>query len=217
MVAREGKGSDMATGVLEGFTYRFEDKSGERTLLLLHGTGGDENDLIPLGEALDPNAKLLGPRGKVLENGVPRFFRRLGEGILDLDDLKNRTSELATFVVEAATLHGFDPSRVVALGFSNGANIAVSTLFLHPGLVMAAMLLRPMYPYEPDPWPQLEGVGVFIASGRNDPLIDPRDPQRLADDLRAAGSDVELVWSDGGHPLERSELQAAATWLSGRP
>src|SRR4026209_2924110 len=120
--------------------------SSSRTLLLLHGTGGNERDLIPLGRELDPNASLLSPRGKILENGMPRFFRRLAEGVFDLEDLKARTHELADFVLAAAREYGFDAGRVFAAGYSNGANIAASSLLLRPGMLAGAVLLRPMVP-----------------------------------------------------------------------
>lgn len=207
----------MTQAELEGFTYRFDpNETGDRTLLLLHGTGATENDLIPLGAALDPTANLLSPRGQVLENGMPRFFRRFEEGVLDVEDLKSRTHGLVRFVEVASREHGFDASRVVAVGYSNGANIAASTLLLRPDVLQAAVLLRPMFVYEPDPMPALDGVGVFIASGRNDPLIDPADAERLARLLEAAGADVKLSWSPGGHPLESNEVQDAATWLAER-
>ena len=182
--------------------------------MVLHGTGGDENDLIPLGRMLYPAANLLSPRGQVLENGVPRFFRRFDEGVLDIEDLKARTHDLVLFVEAAAAEHGFDPSRLVALGYSNGANIAVSTLLIHPDVLQAAVLLRPMYVYDPEEMPKLDNVAVFIASGRNDPLIDPADAERLARLLESAGADVTMTWSPGGHPLQREEMAQAAAWLA---
>ena len=132
-----------------GFVHRFlppEDESGP-TLLLLHGTGGNEEDLIPLGEALAPGAAVLSPRGKVSEHGAPRFFRRLAEGVFDHEDLLFRTHELADFVEAAAEEYGFDRSKLVAVGYSNGANVAGSTILLHPGLLRAAVLFRAMVPF----------------------------------------------------------------------
>lgn len=206
----------MTSSELAGFTYRFEAGTGDRTLLLLHGTGADENDLIPLGRSLASGANLLSPRGKVLENGMPRFFRRFEEGVLDVDDLKTRTHELVDFIDAATKEHGLDPDRIIAAGYSNGANIAASMLLLHPGVLEAALLLRPMFPFEPDEKPDLEGVGIFIASGRNDPLIDPRDPERLARLLQDAGADVGLLFGEGGHPLGMDEARAAGAWLEHR-
>src|SRR2546427_8680531 len=137
------------------FIHEFVPGSSSRTLLLLHGTGGNERDLIPLGGALDPNASLLGPRGKVLENGMPRFFRRLAEGVFDLEDLKHRTNELADFVTAAAQHYGFASDEVVAVGYSNGANIAASMLLLRPKILSTAILFRAMVPLVPETQPNL--------------------------------------------------------------
>ena len=204
----------MTSGELLGFAYRFEAGPGDRTLLLLHGTGADENDLIPLGRAVEPTAKLLSPRGRVLENGMPRFFRRFAEGVLDIEDMQERTHELAGFVAAARTEHELDTSNVVGLGYSNGANIGASLLMLHPQILSGAVLLRPMFPYEPDESPDLAGLPVFIASGRNDPLIPVEEPERLAEMLRGFGAEVDLRWSDGGHPLGSDEVDAAAGWMA---
>jgi predicted esterase len=182
-------------------------------MLLLHGTGGNEDDLLPLGRMLDPDASILSPRGKVLEGGYPRFFRRFAEGVLDIEDLKTRTDELVRFVEAASTEHGFAGARMIAVGYSNGANIAASTLTLHPDTLQAAVLFRPMFPFEPDSPPDLDGVRVFIASATNDPLIDRRDPARLAQVLEDGGADVTLDWSAAGHQLERAEVDAVKTWL----
>jgi predicted esterase len=199
---------------LLGFTYRFESRgAGDRTLLLLHGTGGNEDDLLPLGRLLDPDSNILSPRGKVLEGGYPRFFRRFAEGVLDIEDLKSRTDELVQFIEAASTEHGFAGEHVIAVGYSNGANIAVSTLMIHPHVLHAAVLLRPMFPFEPDSLPELHGVDVFIASATNDPLIDRRDPERLAKVLEEGGADVTLEWSAAGHQLDRPEVDAARRWL----
>jgi phospholipase/carboxylesterase/glyoxalase family protein len=202
-----------------GFAHRFlpgEDDSG-LTLLLLHGTGGNEDDLIPLGRELAPNAAILSPRGKVLEFGAPRFFRRLAEGVFDQEDLVFRTHELAGFVDAASREYGFDPHRLVAAGYSNGANIAASTILLHPGLLRAAVLFRAMVPFEPEITPDLSGMPVFMASGRRDQMIPPDNSQRLADILREAGADVDLRWRDTGHGLTYEEVEEARTWLSRVP
>jgi len=184
------------------------------TLLLLHGTGGDERDLVPLGRMLAPGAALLSPRGPVDENGMPRFFRRLREGVFDVDDLNARAGELADFVGRAAGRYGFDPRRVAAVGFSNGANIAVGLLLAHPGLLRAAVLLSPMLPYEPGPSPDLAGIPVFVGAGRADPIAPADQVERLAELLRAAGADVHVHWEPGGHAIARAELDAAREWLS---
>lgn len=183
------------------------------TLLLLHGTGGDENDLLTLGKMLDPNANLLSPRGKVLENGMPRFFRRLAEGVLDVPDLIVQAQALAEFVAEAARAYGFDPARVTAAGFSNGANIAGALLLLHPGILRAAILLHPMVPLVPDTLPDLTETPVFIGAGRQDPLVAMPETERLAALLRSAGAEVTVSWQPGGHALTREEAAAAKSWL----
>lgn len=183
------------------------------TLLLLHGTGGDESDLLPLGGMLNPNANLLSPRGKVLEHGMPRFFRRLAEGVLDVPDLIFQAQALAGFVSGAAAEYGFDPARVAAAGFSNGANIAGALLLLHPGILKAAILLHPMVPLIPETLPDLMGTPVFIGAGRQDPLVPATETERLAALLRAAGADVTTNWQPGGHALTREEADAAANWL----
>jgi phospholipase/carboxylesterase len=171
-----------------GFTHRYlpgEDEASP-TLLLLHGTGGNEEDLVPLGETLAPDAAFLSPRGKVSEYGAPRFFRRLAEGVFDHEDLLFRTHELAEFVEAASEEYGFDPSKMVAVGYSNGANVAASTILLHPGLLRAAVLFRAMVPFEPDLTPDLSGMPVFLAAGRMDRMIPPDNTQRLADILLEA-------------------------------
>jgi phospholipase/carboxylesterase len=200
-----------------GFVHRYlpgEDESSP-TLLLLHGTGGNEEDLVQLGETLAPNAAFLSPRGKVSEYGAPRFFRRLAEGVFDHEDLVFRTHELAEFVEAASEEYGFDPSKVVAVGYSNGANVAASTILLHPGLVRAAVLFRAMVPFEPDLTPDLSGMPVFIAAGRMDRMIPPDNTQRLADILLEAGADVDLRWRDTGHPLTYEDVGEAKAWLAG--
>jgi predicted esterase len=187
----------------------------EQTLLLLHGTGGTEHDLIPLGESLAPGAGLISPRGKVLEGDMPRFFRRLAEGVFDLDDLRFRTHELAVFVAAAAEHYGFDGTRVVAVGFSNGANIAASMLLLEPGLLAGAILFRAMVPIVPDPLPSLAGTPIFMSNGRTDSLIPAAEAGRLASLLRQAGADLTLEWQPGGHQLTRQDLvQAQGWWLA---
>ena len=200
-----------------GFDHRYlpgEDESGP-TLLLLHGTGGNEEDLIPLGQDFLSGASILSPRGKVSEYGAPRFFRRLAEGVFDHEDLLFRTHELAAFVETAAEEYGFDPSKVVAVGYSNGANVAASTILLHPGLLRAAVLFRAMVPFEPEVTPDLSGMPVFMAAGRMDRMIPQDNTQRLADILTEAGADVDLRWRNVGHPLTYEEVGEAKQWLAG--
>lgn len=202
---------------LAGFAHNYlpgePDGSGV-TLLLLHGTGGNEDDLIPLGQQLLPDAAILSPRGKVSEHGAPRFFRRLAEGVFDQEDLLFRTHELADFVDKAAGEYGFDSQKLVAVGYSNGANIAASLLLLHPDLLRAAALFRAMVPFEPEVTPDLSGVPVFLAAGRRDTMIPPDNTQRLAEILREAGAHLDLRWRNVGHPLTYEELQEAREWLS---
>jgi phospholipase/carboxylesterase len=201
-----------------GFDHRYlpgEDESGP-TLLLLHGTGGNEEDLIPLGQDLLSGASILSPRGKVSEYGASRFFRRLAEGVFDHEDLLFRTHELAEFVEAAAREYGFDPSKIVAVGYSNGANVAASTILLHPGLLQAAVLFRAMVPFEPEVTPDLSGLPVFMAAGRMDRMIPQDNTQRLADILTEAGAEVDLSWRDVGHPLTYEEVGEAKEWLSER-
>jgi phospholipase/carboxylesterase/glyoxalase family protein len=184
------------------------------TLLLLHGTGGNEEDLIPLGEELLPGAALLSPRGQVLERGMPRFFRRLREGVFDQEDLARRTEDLARFVGAAGETYGFDPGRLIAVGFSNGANIASSLLLRRPGLLLGAVLLSPMVPFEPEHFPDLVGTTVFIGAGRADPISPSSQVERLAEILQRAGAEVTLHWHGGGHELTPSEVAAAGAWLA---
>jgi predicted esterase len=204
----------MSEPVLD-FVHRFEpaSKPGAPTLLLLHGTGGNEDDLVAVGRMLDPSAALLSPRGKVLERGMPRFFRRLAEGVFDLDDLRFRTHELAGFVGAASGHYGFDRARVVAVGFSNGANVAASMLLLEPGVLAGAILFRAMVPIVPDPLPSLQGTPVFMSNGRTDSLIPAAGAERLAELLRHAGASVTLQWQPGGHQLTRQDVVQAQEWL----
>lgn len=198
-----------------GFVHRFVPATAERTpLLLLHGTGGDEHDLIPLGQRLAPGTALLSPRGKVLENGMPRFFRRIAEGVFDLEDLRMRTDELARFVDAARAAYGL--GKPVALGFSNGANIAASLLLAHPGILSGAILMRAMLPYRPQTIPRLSGFPVLVLSGNADPLIPADQRDRLAAILRSAGADLRYEVLDAGHGLTQPDLAIAAEWLAQR-
>ena len=186
------------------------------TLLLLHGTGGTEQDLLPLGRMLAPGAALLSPRGRVLERGMPRFFRRVAEGVFDLEDLVIRTAELADFVGAASNSYQFDLRSVVAVGFSNGANIAASTLLLQPDVLGGAVLFRAMVPIVPDQLPALPATPVLLSNGRRDPLVSAAETERLADLLRRAGAAVALEWQPAGHELTNSDVTRARAWLSER-
>ena len=195
------------------FIHDFVPGSSSRTLLLLHGTGGNERDLIPLGHELDPNAALLSPRGKVLENGMPRFFRRLAEGVFDLEDLKYRTNELANFVTAAAQHYGFSSNQLVAIGYSNGANIAASMLLLRPEIMQTAILFRAMVPLVPDTLPNLSSVRVWIGAGDQDPIMPPSEVQRLVELLRRAGADATIRFFNAGHGLTNEDVVTARDWL----
>ena len=199
------------------FTHRIEPGVGPAaatTLLLLHGTGGDENDLIPLGRLLAPHATLLSVRGKVREHGMPRFFRRLAEGVFDLDDLRRRTHELADWLDVACDEHLLTRDRVVAVGFSNGANIAASMLLLRPGALAGAMLLSPMVPFEPEPPGTLVKTPVWIGAGRADAIAPFAQAERLAAILAATGAAVSLYATAGGHGITADEVEAGRAWLS---
>jgi predicted esterase len=224
-----------------GFVHRWVPPStiDVPTLLLLHGTGGDEEDLIGLGMVLMPGAALLSPRGKTVEAGNPRWFRRLRPGVFDEEDLAARTAELADFVAGAAAAYDFDPARVVAVGFSNGANIAASLLLTRPGLLAGAVLFRAQVPYESkakdggtagqqsgtdarpagpvSPSPRPTVPRIFLTAGDDDPMVPPDNAERLAAQLRAAGAEVTVHWVPGGHALTTPEVDAARQWLAGTP
>ncbi|MFS0689564.1 alpha/beta hydrolase [Sporosarcina sp. 179-K 8C2 HS] len=182
------------------------------TLLLLHGTGGTEQDLLPLAGLIDPEASVLSVRGNVLENGMPRFFRRLAEGVFDEEDLIFRTKELHTFLDEAAEEHRFDRSNIVAVGYSNGANIAASLLFHYADSLKGAVLHHPMVPRRGIELPNLTGIPVFIAAGKNDPICPAQETTELQELLAAAGASTEVHWEMNGHSLTRTEVEAAAEW-----
>jgi predicted esterase len=200
-----------------GFVHRFVPgpRPGAVPLLLLHGTGGNEDDLLSVGRALAPESPLLSPRGQVLENGMPRFFRRHAEGIFDVDDIKVRAGQLADFIARARVEYQLGDVAPVALGFSNGANIAAALLLLYPASLSGAVLLRPMVPLVPDRLPRLHQVRVLIAAGRRDPIVTPEQTQALADLLAECGADIALHWSEAGHTLARDDLQAAERWMAG--
>jgi phospholipase/carboxylesterase len=183
------------------------------TLLLLHGTGADEHNLLPLGEVLAPTARLLSPRGRVLEQGMPRWFRRHAEGVFDVEDLHARSHELADWLDTACQEYGADATRLIGAGFSNGANIAGALLLLRPRALRAAALFAPMLPLEPETLPDLGHAAVFVSAGRRDPICPPEQAERLASLLSDAGASVELRWHDGGHELAPDHAHAARDWL----
>jgi phospholipase/carboxylesterase len=182
------------------------------TCLLLHGTGGNELDLLPLAGRIDDEASVLSVRGNVLENGVPRFFRRLAEGVFDEEDLIFRTKELYEFLDVAAEKYDFDRDNIIAIGYSNGANIAASLLFHYQNALKGAILHHPMVPRKGIELPDLSGKSVFIAAGTNDPICSSLESSELKSLLENAQANVELHWEDRGHQLTMQEVEAAATW-----
>ncbi len=181
-------------------------------LLLLHGTGGNERDLLPLADMIDPNASILGVRGNVTENGMPRFFSRLREGVFDEEDLKFRTKELYEFIQEMASRYEFDRNKVVAIGYSNGANICGSLMYHYNDALAGAILFHAMVPLRDIQLPDLNGTPVFIAGGENDPLIPRDETKELAFALRNANAVVSEYWTKGGHQLTREEIVEAQKW-----
>ena len=200
------------------FTHRYlpapDGQKTQRTLLLLHGTGGDENDLIDLGRAIDPDAAILSPRGRVLENGAPRFFRRLAEGVFDEADVIARAHELAGFIKSAVTEYEIDPVHLVAVGYSNGANIAAAMMLLGVADLPRAILLRAMVPLaKVDLKPALKTT-VLMAEGQFDPIANPDNGRQLAEMLRATGATVDLIFQPAGHELTGNDVMAARRWLA---
>ncbi|HMF86845.1 MAG TPA: alpha/beta hydrolase [Gemmatimonadaceae bacterium] len=200
-----------------GFIHRFvppeEPASGE-TLIVLHGTGGDENDLVGIGQAVAPGAAILSPRGNVLEKGAPRFFKRLAEGVFDPKEVRSRAEELVRFIRAAISIYQLDASRIHALGYSNGANIASTVMLIEPGLVQSAILFRPMLVYEPEERNDLSGSGVFISAGRMDPIVPVTSVERLVELFETAHAEVTLKWQLTGHSLVPSEVREAGDWFA---
>lgn len=198
-----------------GFAHAFEPGTGPDTLLVLHATGGDEHQLMPLARRLAPHANLLAPRGKVMEGGTTRrFFARRSMLDLDIDDLMLAADELAAFVADAVSAYGLDPSRVTALGYSNGANAAVGMLFRHPGVLAGAALLRPVMPYEPGEIAPLPDTRVLIAAGTHDAYSSMSATERLGEVLEQASADVTISVVEAGHELVERDLLVTAEWLS---
>ena len=184
-------------------------------LLLLHGTGGDENDLISIAKMLEiKNTSILSPRGKVLENGMPRFFRRLAEGVFDIEDLRFRTNELADFMQKASKTYTFDLNRTMAIGYSNGANIAASILLLRPEILSSAILFRPMIPLVPDALPNLSSKHILISAGLHDPIVPGYQTEDLFDLLKKVDAKVSIQWQNSGHELTQGDIKAAKDWVT---
>ena len=200
-----------------GFIHRFvpaEDSSSSETLVVLHGTGGDENDLIGIGQAIAPGAAIVSPRGNVLEAGAPRFFKRLAEGVFDPKEVRSRAEELARFIRAAVVTYRLDPTHIFALGYSNGANIASTVMLVEPGILQGAILFRPMLVYEPSEKSDLTSSAVFISAGRMDPIVPTPSVERLAELFESAHAEVTLKWQLTGHNLVPSEVREAAEWLA---
>jgi phospholipase/carboxylesterase len=200
---------------LEGYDYRYEAGTDPAApvLLLLHGTGGDENDLIPLARLVSPGSSVVSPRGNVSENGAARFFRRIREGVFDLEDLAFRTAALLRFLKTAAAAHAFATDHVVALGFSNGANVAASMMLTEPATLKHGILIRAMLPFQPATLPVMKGSSALIAAGRSDPMIAQPMSEKLAELMRAAGAHVELKWHDTGHGMIQADVNDARDFL----
>ncbi len=200
------------------FIHRFisansKTKKSSLTLLLLHGTGGTEHDLIPLGNELTPDASILSVRGKVLENGMPRFFRRLEEGVFDLEDLKMRTDELADFILKSSSIYDFDLKRLVAVGYSNGANIGASVLLRRPEVLAGAILFRAMVPFVPDILPDLSKKFIILLEGMRDPIVSKQEAESLLKIFNKAHSNVTIKWQGSGHNLTQEDIDSAKKWL----
>ena len=198
-----------------GFAHRFEPASvqGAPFLLLLHGASGDENSLIPLGKAIAPGAALLSPCGQVVEQGMTRFFRRLPEGGFDQQDLQTRTVDLVRFIESASTAYAIPPGKLVAAGFSNGANIAASLLLRFPETLAGAVLMRGMVPFTPDPLVDIRRRPVLLLSGIEDPIVGTDEVAELANIFRAANAEVTLHWETAGHTLSQGDVLMAFDWM----
>lgn len=201
---------------MSDFIYHFQPGDKDKPVILaLHGTGGDENDLVPLAMQVSPGSAVLSPRGKILENGMPRFFKRLAEGIFDQEDLVFRTHELADFILSAAEKHGFDPGRLFALGYSNGANIAASLLLLRPETVAGGMLMRAMVPFEPETFPDLSSKKILLLSGIADPIANEDQSQRLENIFQQSHAQITHIKRPTGHGLGQQDVIQAKDWING--
>ena len=192
----------------------YDETNKKLTLVLLHGTGGNGEDLIFLGKELEPNASILSPRGKVLENGMPRFFKRLAEGVFDIEDLKFRTHELADFIQKCSLHYKFDLKQTIVVGFSNGANIAASILLLRPDILQGAILFRAMVPLIPDePLPNLSSKKILLSAGLNDPIVAKTETENLFRLFQKTNADITLKWQHSSHNLIQEDLVIAKEWI----
>ena len=193
---------------------KYDDRNKKLTLVLLHGTGGNEEDLIFLGKKIEPNASILSPRGKVLENGMPRFFRRLSEGVFDLEDLRIRSHELADFIQKCSLHYKFDLENTIAIGFSNGANISVSMLFLRPEVLQGTILFRAMVPFIPDPLPNLSSKKILLSAGLEDPIVSRNETENLFRLFQKTNAILTLKWQPSSHNLIQEDILVAKPWIS---
>jgi predicted esterase len=198
------------------YLHKFVEGTEKYTLLLLHGTGGDEDSMLSLGHVISRRSSLLSPRGKIVENGMPRFFRRFGEGVFDIEDLKFRSGELADFVREASATYDFDLNAVIAIGYSNGSNIATSIILLQLFRFAGAILFRPMVPLVPSKPPNLDGFRVLVAAGNSDGIVPQDETERLVTLFRRAGAEVTLNWQAGGHEFNSEEVERAKEWFDSK-
>ena len=183
------------------------------TLVLLHGTGGNEEDLIFLGKEIEPNASILSPRGKVLENGMPRFFKRLAEGVFDIEDLKFRTHELVEFIRKCSLHYKFELRKTIAIGFSNGANIAASILLLRPDVFQGTILFRAMVPLVPNPLPDLSNKKILLSAGLQDPIVSRSETENLFKLFQKTNANITLKWQNSSHNLIQDDLKISKEWI----
>lgn len=197
------------------FVHRFIPSSNtdDVTLFVLHGTGGDENDLLALAKAIRPTAAILSPRGKILENGMNRFFARLSPGVFDLTDLRKQTKELAEFINRATKKHSINPNQLVAVGYSNGANMAVNLMLNYPVLLCGAVLLRPLLPNKPSKIPDLSNQKILVLGGERDTLISPGQTKELIEYLRTTKAQLSVNWQSVGHELTQTDIAIAREWM----
>lgn len=200
--------------MLADFQHKFIPGKIPATILLLHGTGGDENDLIPVGKAMAPGAALLSPRGNVKENGAPRFFSRIAPGVFDEAEVRTRAAQLAQWITDAAEHYKIDLGLLYALGYSNGANIATAVMLLHPGKIAGAALLRPMSIFQPAELPQLHGAPILISAGQEDPTVHVSEAEKLADTFANAGARVDVAIQDAGHDLTPGDFSVVKQWFA---
>ncbi|MBP1918747.1 alpha/beta hydrolase [Youngiibacter multivorans] len=186
---------------------------GKKTFLLLHGTGGDEMDLVPLANMIDDGNGILSIRGAVIENGMNRFFKRFGEGVFDEDDIRQRAGEISEFIQEASIKYSFQPDELIALGYSNGANMIAAMLLLEAGIFRKSILYHPMVPLAQVEGINLDGSSVFISAGTNDPIVTGENSKRLYELLKENGADVTIKWFQKGHTLTTEEVKSSKEWL----